>query len=54
MKTQTRQKLAKPFMWSVIVLGTVTALHNIAHFRFGQLGFGYLLLAALTLGFGSR
>ncbi len=54
MKAELKQRLAKPFMWLVIMLGVVAGLHTLLHFRLERIGFGYLLLAGITLAFGSR
>jgi diguanylate cyclase (GGDEF)-like protein/PAS domain S-box-containing protein len=54
MISETRQNLAKPYIWVVIVFGALAGLYSIAHLSVTQLGFGYLLLGIVTLGFGSR
>lgn len=54
MTSETRQQLAKPFMWVVIVLGAMAGLHSIVNLAAREIGFGYLLLAGITLGFASR
>jgi len=54
MQPQTRKKLAKPFMWVVIALGALCGLYSIANLPVEQLGFGFLVLVSVTLGFGSR
>ncbi|MDQ4120231.1 MAG: EAL domain-containing protein [Acidobacteriota bacterium] len=36
------------------MLGALSALHSITHFPVKQIGFGYLVLVAVTLGLGSR
>ena len=54
MQSETRQKLATPFLWLVIVLGSLVGLYAIGHLQIAEIDFGFLLLAAVTLGLGSR
>jgi len=54
MKSETRQKLATPFLWLVIVLGSFVGLYVVSHLQIAEIDFGFLLLAAVTLGLGSR
>jgi diguanylate cyclase (GGDEF)-like protein/PAS domain S-box-containing protein len=54
MKSETRLSLAKPYMWLVIALGAVVGLHSVANLSIEKLGFGFLLLAVITLCLGSR
>ncbi len=54
MKPETRQNLAKPFIWAVIVSGALAGLYSIANLQTKTLGFGYWILCAVTLGLGSR
>jgi diguanylate cyclase (GGDEF)-like protein/PAS domain S-box-containing protein len=54
MKSETRQNLAGPYLWLVIVLGAFVGIYAIGHLQIAELDFGYLLLAAVTLGLGSR
>jgi diguanylate cyclase (GGDEF)-like protein/PAS domain S-box-containing protein len=54
MTAETRLKIAHPFMWLVIALGSVVAIFAVANLRIEELGLGYLLLVVVTLGLGSR
>lgn len=54
MESEIRQKLAKPFIWLVIMFGALAGLYCIAHFSVEGLGFGFLVLVAVTLGLSSR
>jgi diguanylate cyclase (GGDEF)-like protein/PAS domain S-box-containing protein len=54
MKPEQRQSFAKPFMWLTIVLGTLGGLHSLVNLPVGQIGFGFLILATVTLCLGSR
>lgn len=54
MNSATRQRLAKPFMWSVIALGALAGIYTIVHLLVQQLSFGFLLLTVVTLTLGSR
>ncbi len=54
MKSETRQNLAKPFMWLVMMFGVISALYSISHLPFERLGFGFLVLATITVALSSR
>jgi len=54
MTSELGQRLAKPFMWLVIVFGALAAAHSIVYLPVHQLGLGFILLTAITLGLGSR
>ncbi len=54
MTPETRKRIATPYLWTVIVAGAVAGLYAVVNLRTSELGFGYLVLAAVTLGFGSR
>ncbi|HSK73570.1 MAG TPA: PAS domain S-box protein, partial [Pyrinomonadaceae bacterium] len=54
MKPEQRKSFANPFMWLTVALGTLAGLHSLVNLPVGQIGFGFLILAAVTLGFGSR
>ncbi len=44
----------KPFMWIVIVLGILAGLYSLANLPVNKLGWGYLLIAGVTLCICSR
>jgi len=50
----TRQRWAKPYMWLVTALGAAACLYTLWRIDFDALGLRFLLLALLTLTFGSR
>jgi diguanylate cyclase (GGDEF)-like protein/PAS domain S-box-containing protein len=55
MDATTRQRLAKPYLWTVTVLGAATLGYTALRFDPSQLlDPKFLLLALLTTGFGSR
>lgn len=46
--------MAKPYMWLVILLGAIAGAYSVVNLSVEKLDFGYLMLAAVTLGFASR
>ncbi|HYX41207.1 MAG TPA: hypothetical protein VE821_05900, partial [Pyrinomonadaceae bacterium] len=50
----TRQRLARPFMLTVITLGAVVCLYSAYRLPFAQLDLLFLLLASLTVALTSR
>ena len=54
MTAETRQKLTRPFLWLVIALGAIGGTYSFINLEPADLGFGYLLLAIITLCIGSR
>lgn len=54
MTPEVRQKLAKPFIWLVIIIGGAVGLLTLTNFPLENVSLGYLLLTAFTLTLGSR
>ncbi|HYO63890.1 MAG TPA: EAL domain-containing protein [Pyrinomonadaceae bacterium] len=54
METIRKQHFARPYMWSVVCLGAVAFALNLYSLQPARLDLGFLLVALLTLGFGSR
>src|SRR5918993_4104185 len=54
MKPASRQLLSKPFMYTTIALGAVAASYSVWRISVPDLGLPFLLLALITLCFGSR
>ncbi|HST52686.1 MAG TPA: EAL domain-containing protein [Pyrinomonadaceae bacterium] len=50
----TKQRLATPYMWLVIVIGAVACAFTVSQLHVSSLGLRFALVALLTLSFGSR
>ncbi len=50
----SRQRFTVPYMWLIIAAGTAASAYAAARFSLGSLDLRFLLLAAVTLGLGSR
>src|SRR5436305_13642210 len=53
-KTLSRQKHAKPYMWAIIALGSVCFLFSGLKLHISELDIRCLFLALITIGIGSR
>ncbi|HEX8352756.1 MAG TPA: EAL domain-containing protein [Pyrinomonadaceae bacterium] len=51
---KTRQRYAQPYLWTVIVLGTVACAFTLARLDPSGLGLRFALISIVTLAFGSR
>lgn len=54
MKNTGKQKFTVPFMWLIIAVGAVVCLLSAASLPLSRIDMRFLLLAVVTLGFGSR
>src|SRR5437868_5382173 len=50
----TKQRLAKPFIWAVIALGFVACAFTVSRLQVSDIGLRFALISLLTLSFGSR
>jgi diguanylate cyclase (GGDEF)-like protein/PAS domain S-box-containing protein len=54
MESETRQNIAKPFLWLIVVFGALVGIYSVINLSTEQLGLGYILLVIVTLSLGSR
>src|SRR5215207_3962759 len=52
--SKTRQRISQPYMWAVITLGAVACAYSMLQLHPSELGMRFILIALVTLAFGSR
>src|SRR5258706_16118596 len=54
MSIDSRKKIYKPYVWMVVVAGTLVCINSLTFISFSELGLPFLILALVTIFLASR
>ncbi|HEX8146149.1 MAG TPA: EAL domain-containing protein [Pyrinomonadaceae bacterium] len=54
LSSETRQRISRPYLWAVITLGAAACAYTVTRLQPSGLGMRFVLIALVTLVFGSR